>query len=152
MHHIKIIFADDQKMIRDGLWQILGQQHDMDVAGEAHDGGMAVALTQVLKPDVLLLDLTMPGMSGFEVLAQLREAAPDTRVVIFTMNQNREYLFRALQGGALGYVLKGGSADQLLAAIRAAYNGHHYLSPSLLSAETTNMLKNFNLDLTVSGN
>lgn len=152
MDRIRIIFADDQKLIREGLWQLLGQQQDMNVVGEANDGVMAVDMTLAMKPDVLLLDLTMPKMSGIEVLNRLRESAPDTRVVVFTMNQNREYLSLAFHGGAVGYVLKGGSADQLLAAIRAAYNGKHYLSPSLWSVEMTELLNNSDLEMPAAGN
>ena len=152
MDRINIIVADDQELIREGLWQLLGQQQDMNVVGEANDGVMAVAMTMAMKPDVLLLDLSMPKMSGIEVLTQLREKASDTRVVVFTMNQNREYLSLAFHGGAIGYVLKSGSADQLLTAIRAAYNGKHYLSQSLWNAETTELLKNYDQDLPATGN
>jgi len=126
---IRVLIADDHAVLRAGLWMLLDAEPDIEVVGEARDGLEVLARVRTLTPDVLLLDLAMPGMGGLEVLGRVREVSPQTRVLILTMHEEEEYLREALRAGSAGYVLKRAAAEELLSAIRAVYHGGVYLHP-----------------------
>ncbi len=126
-----IVLAEDHHIVRQGLRALLQTEPDLQVIGEAGDGPEAVNLLERLKPDVLVLDLMMPGLGGVEVTRQARRLSPQTRVVILSMHANEAYVLDALSAGAVGYVLKRSTASDLVQAIRAAIEGRRYLSPPL---------------------
>ncbi len=122
---ISILLADDHIVVRQGLRSLLETQSDFEVVGEAKDGLEAVKQVEDLHPQVLVLDLVMPGMSGMEVVRRVHE---QTRVIILSMHSNEAYVVEALRSGAYGYVLKDATAGELAQAIRAVVNGQHFLS------------------------
>lgn len=128
---ITIVLADDHKVVREGLRALLGTEADFRVIGETGDGLEAVRLVKQLQPDVLILDLTMPGLNGLEVGRQVRQQSPETRVLILSMHANEAYVLEALRNGAAGYLLKESSATDLVFAVREVMAGRHYLSPPL---------------------
>jgi two-component system response regulator NreC len=128
---IRILLADDHTVLRSGLRALLSAQADLEVTGEAGEGGEALRLTQTLKPDVVVMDIGMPGVSGIDATARIRRELPLTKVVILSMHDDQGYLRQALRAGASGYVLKKAADTELLAAIRAAARGELYLDPSL---------------------
>jgi len=109
----------------------LSAQADLEVAGEAADGGEALRLAQTIKPDVVVMDIGMPGVSGIDATARIRRELPSTKVLILSMHDDQGYLRQALRAGASGYVLKKAADTELLAAIRAAARGEVFLDPSL---------------------
>ena len=126
-----IVLADDHPVVRQGLRALLEAVADCRVVGEASDGLEAVALVERVKPDVLVLDLMMPGLAGFEVARQTRQRSPSTRIVILSMHADEGYVLEALTAGASAYVLKKSSANDLVQAIRDAIAGRRFLSPPL---------------------
>jgi two-component system response regulator NreC len=128
----RILLADDHVVVRQGFQRLLSEQPDFTVVGEAGDGATALRLVEELQPDVLLLDLAMPGLSGLEILDLVRSCSPQTRIVVLSMHDNPGYVLRALRGGALAYVLKESSDRELIAAIRCALQERHYLSAPLV--------------------
>ncbi len=127
----RILLVDDHSVVRAGVRSILQSQPDFTLVGEAEDGLDAVRKTVELKPDVLVLDLVLRGVQGLEVLRQVREQVPRTRVVILSMHQDLAYVVESLRGGASAYVLKAGPADEIVKAVRAAMQGLNYVSPPL---------------------
>ena len=126
-----ILLADDHHVVRQGLRALLDSEPDFSIAGEVADGLEVAEQVEKLEPDVLVLDLMMPGLNGMEVTRLVRQRSPDTNVVILSMYSNESYVLEALRNGAIGYVLKGSSASDLIHAIREASAGRRYLSPSL---------------------
>jgi len=126
-----IILADDHDVVRQGLRLLLEAQDDFHVIAEAADGYGAITLVKAQRPDVLIVDLIMPDLSGLEVTRQVRQQVPDTRIIILSMYSDESYVLEALKNGAVGYVLKGSSADCLLRSVREVAAGRHYLSPPL---------------------
>lgn len=131
MAEARLLLADDHAVLRAGLRLLLDAQPDLKVVGEAGDGGEALALAESLQPDLILLDLTMPGLGGMEALPLLQKAVPTARVLILTMHDDAGYLRQALQRGAAGYVLKKAADTELLSAVRAVMRGEVYIHPSL---------------------
>ncbi len=123
-----IVLGDDHKIILRGLRAVLEAQPGFSVIGEAADGLRVAGLTEKLKPDVLVLDLMMPGLSGFDVARRVTKRVPKTRIVILTMYSSEAYVVEALRSGAMGYVVKDAIADELVTAIREASAGRRYLS------------------------
>jgi len=123
-----IVLGDDHKVILRGLRAVLDAQPGLAVVGEASDGLKVAALTERLKPDVLVLDLMMPGLSGFDVTRRVTKRLPKTRVVILTMYSSEAHVVEALRSGAMAYVVKDASADELVTAIREASAGRRFLS------------------------
>src|SRR5262245_7207370 len=128
---IKIILADGHHVVRQGLSVLLSQEHKFNVAGEAGDGCEAVRLCTRIKPNVLILDLALPGLHGLEVLREIRQKSPSTRLLILSMHKDEFYVREALRRGALGYVLKDSPARELMDAICKIAEGRLFLSRSL---------------------
>lgn len=134
MAEITILLVDDHAVLRAGLRLLLDSQPDMRVLGEAGDAREALAHAENLKPGVILLDLTLPGLGGLTALPTLRKAAPEARILILTMHDDVGYLRQALCAGASGYVLKKAADSELLCAIRAVMRGEVYIHPALTRA------------------
>ena len=128
---IRILLADDHAILRSGLKLLINAQGDMEVVSEAPDGDRAVQAARDTKPDVALLDLTMPGSGGMGALEEIARSCPDTRVLVLSMHDDPAYLRTVLAAGASGYVLKRAVDTELLAAIRAVHRGGVFVDPSL---------------------
>ncbi|CAM3755271.1 response regulator transcription factor [Cohnella lubricantis] len=128
---IRIMLVDDHVVVRTGLRLLLEGQANLEVVGDAADGDEAIRLAQQLKPDVVLMDLSMPhGKDGLTATAELKKLLPDTCVLILTMHDDDEYLFRSIHAGASGYVLKSAPHEELLTAIESVAQGNAYLYPT----------------------
>lgn len=125
---VAILLADDHAIVRDGLRMLLEAQSDLKVVGTAADGREAVNQARQLRPDLVVMDIAMPGLNGIEAARAICEALPETRVLILSMQSSPEHVFRALQSGARGYLLKESAGVELVAAIRAVHAGRRYLS------------------------
>ena len=128
---VSILLADDHQVVRVGLRALLEAQPDFQVVGEATDGLEAKALAERLKPDVLILDLMMPGLNGLEAARQVRQLSPHTRVIVLSMHSNESYVLEALRNGVAGYILKQSNTAELPEAVRSVVAGLSYLSPEL---------------------
>ena len=128
---IRILVADDHPMLREGLVGVLSTQPDFEVVGEASDGAEAVRLAETLHPDVILLDLEMPGTDGVAALEDLRDAGSEARAVVFTAYDTDERILGALRAGARGYLLKGASRAEIFSAIRTVHAGGSLLQPDV---------------------
>jgi DNA-binding NarL/FixJ family response regulator len=128
---ISIILADDHPVVREGLRAALEAEAGFSVVAQAADGLETVRLVERLQPDVLVLDIVMPGLNGLDVLPIVRKRTPRTRVVVFSMYTNEDLIRQALRNGAAGYVLKGCAPAHLVEAVRQAAAGHRYLSPGI---------------------
>lgn len=126
-----IVLADDHHVVRQGLRSLLEAEPDFSVVGEAGDGVGAAQLVERLRPDVLVLDLMMPGLNGLEVTRQVSRRSPQTHVVILSMHANEAHVLEALRSGAEAYVLKESTSAELVHAVREAVAGRRYLSPPL---------------------
>jgi DNA-binding NarL/FixJ family response regulator len=128
---ISVLLADDHPLVRQGLRGALTTEPEFSVVGEAGDGIETVRLAERLQPDVLVLDLMMPGLGGLDVLPIVRQRSPRTRVVVLSMHSNEAYVLEALRAGATAYVVKDAGVDELVRAVREAAAGRRYLSPPL---------------------
>ena len=131
---IRIIVADDHGVLRAGLRAVLNAEPDMAVVGEAGDGPTALRLAAELCPDILLLDISMPGMNGVEVTRQLKKAQPDVRVLILTLHEDEGLLQEAIRAGVSGYIVKRAVESELVSAIQAVYRGDIYIHPAMTRA------------------
>ena len=131
---IRVMIVDDHGMVRRGLGTILKVRADLELVSEASSGAEALALCQQSQPDVILMDLVMPEMGGAEATRLIREQSPDTQVIALTSFQEKELVREALQAGAIGYLLKNVSAEDLAAAIREAHAGRSTLAPEAIQA------------------
>jgi two-component system, NarL family, response regulator NreC len=128
---IKILLCDDHAVVRMGLKMLLNNNQDIEVIGEASEGDEAIRLAQELKPNVVIMDLSMPhGKDGLTATTELKKLMPEVAILILTMHDDEEYLFRAIQVGASGCILKSAPQEELLGAIRSVSNGNAYLHPS----------------------
>lgn len=132
---IRVLLADDHAMMRDGLQALLQAAADIEVAGSASNGREALRLAAELNPDVIVMDITMPDMNGLEALALLREKHPRIRVVMLSMHSSSEHVYRALNAGAAGYLLKESAGEDIVTAIRRVHAGRSYMSPALAALE-----------------
>lgn len=126
---IRVLVADDHAVVREGIRTVLSTEQGFDVIAEAHDGEQAMALAKEHKPDVVLLDVTMPGVSGLEIAAGMRRSVPECRVLILTMHDRGEYVLEAVRAGAHGYVLKDAGPAELRDGVRAVSRGEEFFSP-----------------------
>lgn len=131
MSKIRVLLADDHRMVREGLKMLVNSQADMEVVGEAGDGREAVRLAQELSPDVVLMDVTMPEMNGLNATRQLTQASPLMKVLALTRHSEEAYLQELIRAGASGYVLKQSAPSELLQAVRAVASGGKYLDPAI---------------------
>ncbi len=127
---IHVLLADDHQVLRAGLRLLLEGEDDIEVVAEASTGEEAVRLTRELKPDVVVMDLGMPGMSGLAAIQEIRQQTPKIRIVVLTMHSGREVVVKAIEAGSDGYVPKSAAHINLLQAIRAVYAGQRFLDPS----------------------
>lgn len=128
---IRVLIAEDHAIVRDGLTAILNQEEDLCVVAEAGDGHEAVELWRVHQPDVVLMDLRMPGLSGVNAIHELRAACPDVRVIILTTFDGDEDIFRAMKAGAKAYLLKDVKREELFQCIREVHAGRYFLLPNV---------------------
>ncbi len=128
---IKIVIADDHALLRQGIKRVLNFEEDLEVIGEAEDGQEALARTKMLQPDILLLDLNMPGMSGLEVARQLKAAQCPTKIIALTIHDGDNYVLELLKNGALGYLLKDVEPATLVRAIHIVNEGKPFIYPSI---------------------
>ncbi len=128
---ISIVLADDHAVMRDGVQMVLESQPDLHVIGTASNGADAVDLVDALRPDIAVLDIAMPQTNGLVAAREIRQRAPNTKIIFLSMHEGEEYLKEALRAGAAGYVLKRAAATELVAAIRAVQRGDAYLDPAL---------------------
>src|SRR5262249_44058374 len=128
---IRVVIADDHAMVREGLRALVDAQPNLRVVGEAADGAEAIAQVRDLRPDVVLLDLSMPGMGGAESAARIAAEAPSVKVLALTMQEERGYVSRLLRAGASGFVLKRTASSELVRAIHVVSDGGTYVDPSL---------------------
>jgi two-component system, NarL family, response regulator NreC len=138
---IRIILAEDHHLVRHGLRLLLEQEKGFCLVAEAKDGLEAVQLTLQHKPDVLVLDLMVPRLHGLEAIRQVRRDCPRTRILVLSMHADEPYVVEAMRNGALGYVLKDGTADELVKAVRDVRAGKRYLSPALTRRTLTDHLR-----------
>ncbi len=132
-HKIKILIADDHDLIRQGLKSILNYEADFVVAGEATNGEEAIALIKQYNPDILLMDINMPIMSGIDVLKKIKAMGLAVKVLLLTVESDRKTILDAIEIGAEGYILKGSSTQELVDGIRRVYNEENYIDKSLVS-------------------
>jgi len=137
---IRVLLADDHAIVREGVKRILAGEADIEVVGEAADGAEAVALAKRLRPDVAVLDISMPRLDGIEATRQIRAAVPDTHTLALTMHADESYVFQLLKAGASGCVLKHDPAPDLIEAIRSAARGEAFLYPQTANAVVADFL------------
>ncbi len=128
---VSVLLADDQELVRTGLRTILQGQEDIEVVGEAEDGGLAVEAARRLRPDVVVMDVRMPTMDGLEATRRIGAQSDAPRVLVLTTFDLDEYVYEALRAGASGFLLKGAPADQLVHAVRVVASGEALISPSI---------------------
>ena len=131
MSPIRILIVDDHAVVRAGLRMLLSADPELEIVGEAGDGAQALRLARDLAPDVVLMDISMPDMSGIEATRRIKELCPEVAVLALTMHEDDQYFFEMLAAGASGYVPKRAAPDDLISAIRAVKNGGMFLFPSL---------------------
>lgn len=141
MAKIRVLLADDHAIVREGVKMILIKEPDIEVVGEASDGQEALDLVDRLKPGVVVMDISMPGMSGIEATQHVRERYPGVNVLALTMHEDESYVFKLLRAGASGYVLKRAAAQDLVQAVRAAAKGEAFLYPSVARKVVEDYLK-----------
>jgi two-component system response regulator NreC len=138
---IRVLLADDHAIVRQGVKMILSNEPDIEVVGEADDGLQAVEMAKRLKPDVAVLDISMPGINGIEATRQIRAALPNVHVLALTMHADDTYVFQLLKAGGSGYVLKRAAATDLVQAVHAARRGEAFLYPAVAKAVVADYLK-----------
>ncbi len=131
MSSTRVLIADDHPLIRSGLRSLLSREREFEVVGEAADGYQALELVEQLKPDIIMLDVSMPRLNGIDVARKISETAPSTRVIIVSIHSDEGYVLRALRAGAKGYLLKASPEGDILNAVRTVAAGHAYLSPEM---------------------
>ncbi|MBC7235821.1 MAG: response regulator transcription factor [Chloroflexi bacterium] len=131
MDVIRVLLAEDHTIVRKGLCALLSEERHIQVVGEAETGRQALEKTQELRPDIVVMDISMPDMNGAEATRQIKRQFPEIKILVLSMYTNEEYVLRLLRAGASGYVVKQAAPEELLLAIEAIYRGQAFLSPSI---------------------
>ena len=134
MGKLRVLIVDDHGIVRAGIRSLLDGQSDIEVVGEAAGGEEAVEKAKELRPELVLMDIAMPGMNGIEATRRIKEDLPDTSVLVLSMHDDEEFFFPVLRAGASGYILKEAEPQELLYAIRTVHLGHIFLSPAVATA------------------
>lgn len=142
MDKIKVLLADDHAILRAGLKTLLNAKPDIEVIGEATNGEETVRKSQELRPDIVLMDITMPGLSGTEATRQIRKQFPETKVLALSMHEDERYLYQMLEAGASGYIPKKAADTELLSAIRATHRGECFVHSSMTALLVSSLYGN----------
>lgn len=142
---IRILVVDDHSVVRQGIITLLEDEEDIQVVGEAADGDEVLGRVKKLNPDVILLDLTMPRMSGIDVIKQITPEFPKVRILVFSMHNNSDYILASVKNGAAGYLQKDTTREEILRAVRSVFNGELYYPPSTSSIIIRNLIKQTSL-------
>jgi len=134
MSKIKILVVDDHTILRDGIRALIGLYNDIEIVGEASEGKEAIEKLQDLAPDVIVMDIAMPGMDGLEATRRIMKKKPKVKILVLTQHDNREYILSSIKAGASGYVPKRALGSELVSAIRAVHKGESFLYPSAAAA------------------
>ncbi len=127
----RIVIAEDHTILREGLRMLLSSNADFEVVGEAQDGLEAIRAVETVKPDLILMDLSMPRMNGVGAIAEIKKQSPSTKILVLTVHKTEEYILTTLKAGADGYVLKDATHGELMLAIDHVFSGKSYLSPGI---------------------
>jgi two-component system response regulator NreC len=141
MEKIRVLLVDDHAILREGIKALLGKQGNIEVVAEAGDGREAIPKAIQLRPDVVVLDISMPLMDGLEATRQIKMEAPDVKILVLTMHDDEEYFLQLLRAGASGYVTKRAVGKELVSAIEAVYQGESFFCPSMAKSLLVNYLK-----------
>ncbi|MBI3005595.1 MAG: response regulator transcription factor [Ignavibacteriales bacterium] len=141
MDKIRVLLADDHALVRSGLIRLLEPHKDIVVIGEAEDGEEAIRMAKQLKPDVVVIDLSMPKVSGIEASKILKKECPSAHVLVLTMHENEEYVYQILKSGAGGYILKNAGRDEIATGIRSVAKGERFFSPRVSEIMVEGYLK-----------
>lgn len=131
MDKTRVLLAEDHTIVRKGLRSLLDKETGIEVVGEAEDGREAIVKAEELHPDVVVMDIAMPGLNGLEATRQIKKRFSDIKIIILTMHANEEYILQSLKAGASGYLIKKAAPAELISAINAVHKGHSFLSPSI---------------------
>lgn len=127
----RIVIAEDHTILREGLRALLSSDPDLEIVGEARDGQEAIRSVEKSKPNLILMDLSMPRMNGMDAIKEIKKRSPETKILVLTVHKNEEYILATLQAGADGYVLKDSTHSELEMAIKSVFAGNHYISPGI---------------------
>ncbi|MBW1838294.1 MAG: response regulator transcription factor [Deltaproteobacteria bacterium] len=141
MKKIKVVVADDHTILRQGIKALLDNLEEIEVVGEAKDGREAIKAIEELSPDVILMDIAMPGLNGLEATRRIKKKFPKTKVVVLTMHTNEEYIFQILNAGADGYLVKETAFQDLISAINSVHRGEAFMSPSISKKVMTDYIQ-----------
>lgn len=128
---VKVLLVDDHAMFRAGVKSLLAFNHEFEVVGEADSGQQALDKVKELRPEIVIMDIAMPGMDGLSATRLIKELHPDVKILLLSQHENREYILPALKMGASGYVLKRAAADELIQAVKSIHAGKSYLDPDV---------------------
>lgn len=131
MTKVRVFVVEDHAMVREGLKRLIATEPDMEIAGESSNGEDAVATASVVRPEVLLMDISMPGLTGLQAAARLNRQCPETKIIVLTAHEDRSYVREAFAAGAVGFLSKRGAADELVRAIRAVVAGGVHVDPRI---------------------
>jgi len=134
MPRTRIMMADDHVLVREGIRALLALHDDVEVVGEASDGKEAITMADKLRPDIVLMDISMPGLGGLEATVEIKKTNPDIKILVLSQYDDKEYVRRFLKAGVAGYILKKAVGEELITAIRAVARGEAYLYPSIASS------------------
>jgi two-component system, NarL family, invasion response regulator UvrY len=142
---VRVLLADDHSIVRAGLRRLIEESEEMEVVAEASDGREAIRLIQLEIPDVAVIDISMPGLDGLEVIQQIQTCLPDLPILILTMHEEAQFVMRAMEAGAMGYLTKQSAPEQLVNAIRKVHGGTRYLSEEAVELLAVRLAKGTNI-------